>query len=80
MNLDIQQTNIMVGVAGEPPGFLEQAVPVKRRLYVVLVRNLGPETLGDDLILGFEIELDLHVVGVAEENLPGLRGRARPCW
>ena len=24
----------------------------------------------DGLILGFEIELDLHVVGVTEENLP----------
>ena len=33
-------------------------------------RNLGSETLGDGLILGFKIELDLHVVGVAEENLP----------
>src|SRR6516164_5542162 len=33
-------------------------------------RNLGSETSGDGLILSFEIELDLHVVGIAEENLP----------
>ena len=35
-------------------------------------KNRGPcAPLGSDgLILGFEIELDLHVVGVTEENLP----------
>ena len=29
-----------------------------------------PENSGGELVLGFEIQLDLHVVGVAEENLP----------
>ena len=40
-DLGIQQTNIMVGVpgtefVGQPPRLLEQALPVKRRLDVVL--------------------------------------------
>jgi hypothetical protein len=33
-------------------------------------RGLCAPSGSDGLILGFEIEFDLHVVGVTEENLP----------
>ena len=34
------------------------------------MKSRAPEHSGSDLVLGLEIELDFHVVGVAKENLP----------